>query len=133
MGHMQELFDRAVSGVIKQGEPSYDSTNQSCRYRGPCGTKCTIGHLITDEHYYRDLDTDINICDQGVQRALIASNPNLSTSFLIPSETFRMLYQLQLAHDTPAHRNPSSKQFIISFRKSSESIAKEFNLEWNHG
>jgi hypothetical protein len=50
MTNKQELFEKAVNGLLAQGVPSYDSS-RSCMYRGLNGTKCAIGHLIPDELY----------------------------------------------------------------------------------
>jgi hypothetical protein len=50
-----ELIDRAETALVAQGKPSFDPQGDGglgvCRYRGPGGTKCALGHLITDEAY----------------------------------------------------------------------------------
>lgn len=51
----QELFNMAYVGLAKQGfvrSVSDDGReNPSCRYRGPEGRKCAIGHCIPDKEY----------------------------------------------------------------------------------
>jgi hypothetical protein len=44
---MHAFFDKAVGAVVAQGKPSMNKT--SCLYRGPGGTKCALGHMLTDE------------------------------------------------------------------------------------
>ena len=53
----QEVFDRALSHLRKQGEPAiFVDEMPRCRYRTPEGLKCAIGALISDENYYLDLE-----------------------------------------------------------------------------
>lgn len=46
----QEAFDKAALHLLRQGRKSQDS-DDICLYRGPGGTKCAIGALITDDEY----------------------------------------------------------------------------------
>lgn len=47
-----EMVRFAISAMLEQGKRSVDSEDKiACRYRGPEGTKCAIGHLIPDELY----------------------------------------------------------------------------------
>lgn len=49
---LQEAFDTAYLGVLRQGRPSRSSPGSSgpkCLYRGPDGLKCAMGFLIDDE------------------------------------------------------------------------------------
>lgn len=47
---LQEFFDQAVGGVIRQGRRSV-AENGKCLYRGPNGLKCAVGHCISDDEY----------------------------------------------------------------------------------
>lgn len=48
----QEIFDIAYRGLKSQGFRR--STNgRECRYRGPSGLRCAVGHLIAPENYKR--------------------------------------------------------------------------------
>lgn len=50
----QEIFDKALAAIRKQGEPSYDSVNSECRYRLETGgkvLKCPVGHFIPKKDY----------------------------------------------------------------------------------
>jgi len=54
---VQKLFEDAIIPVIEQGGPSYFRVFiNSCRYRGPNGRKCAIGHLIPDELYNEKIE-----------------------------------------------------------------------------
>lgn len=46
----QAAFDTMVRHLRKQGRPSVEARG-CCRYRGPDGTKCAIGALISDDAY----------------------------------------------------------------------------------
>lgn len=46
---LEEMLNQVREGVIKQGEPSI--LGDTCRYRGPNGLKCAVGHIIPDEIY----------------------------------------------------------------------------------
>lgn len=53
----QDLFNTMVLGLRKQGRKSVDAVDPgTCLYRGHSGTKCAVGMLITDVHYYEDLE-----------------------------------------------------------------------------
>lgn len=54
----QEIFDKAVDGMLKQGEQSYDR-DQGCVYRHPSGLKCAVGHLISDDIYDPEMDNRV--------------------------------------------------------------------------
>lgn len=45
----QRAFETAVTHLIEQNEQSHH--NGICVYRGPNGTKCAVGALISDDEY----------------------------------------------------------------------------------
>lgn len=51
----KEFVSYIVSGLVAQGRPSFDPEPTStcpegqCKYRGPDGTKCAIGLIMSDE------------------------------------------------------------------------------------
>lgn len=100
---MQELFDRAVVGVIEQGEKSCNPRHGTCEYRSQSGLKCTVGHLISDEVYatyayggYLDAFNYLEgktLSEDIVRRALITSVG------LVDQRSIAMLGLLQEAHD----------------------------------
>lgn len=52
---LQQIFDKALFGVRAQGRPS--AVDGVCKYRGPDGTKCGVGHLIPDNVYDERFDS----------------------------------------------------------------------------
>lgn len=83
----QEIFDIVIDHLFTQGQQALDDYG-SCVYRGPCGTKCAVGALISDDEYSGDMEAK-KVSDLVVQRLL--------PTRLIPHET--LLISLQLAHD----------------------------------
>lgn len=56
MINRQEIFEKMVTGLYRQGKPSVDLFNGFCKYRGDGGTKCAIGFLIDDSEYDPSLE-----------------------------------------------------------------------------
>lgn len=48
----QKIYDFVGAFLINQGKRSYDIDKDACQYRGPNGTKCAVGAVLSD-HYYR--------------------------------------------------------------------------------
>jgi hypothetical protein len=58
----QEIFETVWNHFVVGGAPrSYDETrtNGTCLYRGPNGSKCAVGVLLTDNEYSLDMDGSI--------------------------------------------------------------------------
>ncbi len=51
----QDFFNRAVAGLASQGFARSQSEGM-CKYRGPDGKRCALGHLIADEVYQKNWD-----------------------------------------------------------------------------
>ena len=117
---LQEIFDRAVIGVITQGKPSVTKTAcgaSRCLYRGEAGTKCAVGHLIDDAVYTPDLEG--NECVRTlVMQALEQSLGKL------PEDSFNLIIQLQLTHDVAS----TGSDFLPAFIARAREIAADFNL-----
>jgi hypothetical protein len=112
---LQEMFDRAVLGVVTQGKPSV--TAVACMYRGEAGTKCAVGHLINDAVYTPELET--NGCrSKIVQAALEQSIGEL------PASSLGLLVLLQRAHDGASEFS----DFLPEFTALARLIATDFNL-----
>lgn len=110
----QEAFDKAVSGVIKQGSKSF--TSNGCKYRGPNGLKCAVGHLIPNDIYEPDMETGITY--------LYQEYPVIQKLF--KDVDLGMLTDLQIAHDKADELN-----FTSSFKQIAWEIAKDYNLNTN--
>lgn len=84
----QEVFDRVVVHARHQNCKSENGS--ICLYRGPNGTKCFVGALITDESYDHSLETN-TVVEHDVRKALQASGINITHQFF--------LRDLQKIHD----------------------------------
>lgn len=95
---MQEIFDTSVGGLIKQGCQSVDGV---CRYRGPNGTKCAAGQLISDEDYER--------FGEGIEGSSWRSSRFNSETrgvdlyYDLSDEVHNFISQLQNVHDSRAN------------------------------
>lgn len=90
----QEVFDKAVGGLLTQGCQSLKGGNKNeCMYRGDNGTKCAVGHLIDDDNYRPNVEGH-NIYAKEVQVALLASRVDITDD-----EIFELLQSLQRIHD----------------------------------
>lgn len=83
----QEAFNIMVRGLAAQGwAQSKDPVSGYCKYRGPNGVKCAVGHLISDEEYKPEMEgEDIH----GLQRDF----------HLLQDQDKDFLTHCQMAHD----------------------------------
>lgn len=107
----QRLFERVVSAVVRQGEPSVNKHRQ-CLYRGPRGLKCAAGHIIRDSEYSRSMEK-LPIEDLG----------SLLPDRLRPH--IDLISKLQSAHDD----NDRQQDFVGSFVRDCKSIAVDCRLK----
>lgn len=115
----QEAFNTAYFGVIAQGCASI--ANEHCLYRGPNGTKCGIGHLLTDEEAKSlDVDTRNNSVD------FLLMHGRLPARFSPADKDFYS--GLQSAHDRASVGNPSGSLFVLNFQSRMGRLAKAYGL-----
>ena len=57
MGKFKKAVVSAIRATVKQGQQSVSSDGGECAYRGCGGLRCTIGHMINDNHYTEDLES----------------------------------------------------------------------------
>ena len=115
----QEIFNKAVTGILEQGEQSVNYANTSCMYRGEGGAKCAVGMLIADEWYSPDLEETM-VNNLTIQTALA-----MSIGRPLSKTEISMLYDLQVAHDESGE---TEEYFIEEFLNRTKDIAKEYNL-----
>jgi hypothetical protein len=104
----QEIFDKAVGGVIAQGALAMDGT--ACCYRTDDGKKCAIGQLIDDEFYHRSLE-GYGAGSSTVMKALLRSGVDALDA---------MISYLQDAHD--------NSRDIADFKRRARKIAANYGL-----
>lgn len=104
---MQDIFDKAYLGLAKQGfRQSLDSV--SCRYNGPNGTHCAIGHLGHIPPAYEG-DSVRQLIDAG-----------LIEGWEYDAELRRFLVRLQSCHDRS--HIPANMQVAL------EALAHDYSL-----
>lgn len=113
----QFLFDKAVSGLLAQGELSL--ADGTCAYRGENGLKCGIGFLIADEFYDPDIEGNTAVFN-GVIEAVVKSNGIKED---LSADDICFLGKIQNVHDakSPWEWKPEFKN-----------LAKRYGLTWNH-
>jgi hypothetical protein len=109
----QQLFDTVVNHLRKQGKKSIDAGG-ACMYRGPDGTKCAAGILITDEEYHWDLEGKI----------VLALTTQKNKAYLpgfaeVVGPNTDLMLSLQSVHD----------QFVVEmWEKELESVAATYHV-----
>ncbi len=114
----QEIFDKAVLGVLKQGKRSVKDTHQ-CAYRGDGGLKCAVGFLIDDDDLARRMD------DYGDDLHFLLAGGSLKSE--LPNFLYEhrgLLCALQKAHDRLEHWDIGTKIVAAKFCD----VAAEYNL-----
>lgn len=94
----QELFDAVVTHLLGMDGPCKDDRGH-CDYRGPGGTACAVGALLSDsvlELYDDHISALLHRYKDAVYESLADEMPELER--LMESED--MLTDLQRAHDT---------------------------------
>ncbi len=90
----QEIFDKVVRHLMKQGKKSLVDTK--CAYRGADGASCAVGVLINDEHYDESIEGK-RVYSRRVIDALFKSGVNASE--YDEDTALYMLSTLQHIHD----------------------------------
>jgi hypothetical protein len=91
--NLQEIFDTATVGIIKQGGPASSKDTYMCAYRGEDGRKCAVGQLIPDELYTADLE------GKGVHILGIPGLQEILPQVDVTDKVFSLLDDLQDTHD----------------------------------
>ncbi len=122
----QEVFDRAVNGVIAQGRPSariLPDGKLRCLYRSPDGCKCAAGQVLTCEEDLLAADADP---DGWYSKDLdvMAKEAGIDSD---------LLYMLQHAHDNAARWSRKDDgfdngEFLVDFRIRANDVAKANGL-----
>jgi hypothetical protein len=125
MSPEQVVFDTAVRALIKQGRSG--SEYGICQYRASNGTKCAVGHLISDAEYYQHSMDDLRLSE--VMMVLSPSNP-------LKKATLSFVQQLQNAHDQASsveqnvdnYSGPPRPTFVEAFKSRARKLAHDWNL-----
>lgn len=114
---MQEAFDRAYNGVIKQGRPSL--VNGDLAFRGDNGCKCAVGHCVSDRTLKKAFKTGkVSNTGPAAQLAVVVG---------VRSDAKIYFWQdLAKCHDRPAWFNP--EVFIKEFKACCRDFARHYGL-----
>lgn len=120
----QEIFDKAMAGVINQGDLSISDTGK-CFYRNPRkpGHACGVGHLVDDETAF----ACDNIQEAGKTSAIGAISVNLIPADLVLH--MDLLEHIQMANDNAgqSHTDPAPRP--LRFLENMKHVAKIKGLE----
>lgn len=126
--NLQEIFNKAVSGVYTQGRPARGGENGSCMYivERENGTYlyCAVGHVLSDEALAL-VNNQLNAgsLEDLNQKGLL----QLSFGRKRTQQDHDMLYALQEAHDDASRYGVDD--FRADFLLKANVIADEFELD----
>lgn len=129
MTNEQIILDKAVTAIIEQGESSF--IRGECKYRGPDGRMCALGHCIADSFYDRCFEGRTPLAGLGglIIEAIMKSNPELDQTDPL-DELF--LDSLQKVHDRPAEKGLQGPEFVAAFKDGARALAESYKLEWKY-
>lgn len=120
----QEIFDTVATHLFNQGQrcaikSKTSPGTMSCVYRGPNGTKCAVGALLSDEDYRAKMDDDGMTAEM-----LIHSFKHLPTWFIRQNG---LLTSLQRVHD-----NGENWFSTLALQTALNRVAGAFDLDTTH-
>ena len=123
----QEIFDTALNGIRKQGEPAY--YGRVCVYYDTTnGNKCAAGQLLSDEAAYELSQTGMGTWFKDIYEDTYAIIEAIDIpDYLTDEDNRKFIQDIQACHDTSANA-PSSKSFMAVFEKMMESFARRYGL-----
>ena len=89
---LEDALSKAVLALYIQGKRSMSEGENSvklCAYRGDEGACCLFGHMINDEHYSPDLESN-RVSDEIVLKAL-----EKSIGYVLTNEEERVIDRMQ--------------------------------------
>lgn len=106
---LQEVYDTSVAGLASQDFKPAMNKRGECRFRGPRGRRCAIGHCIPDNIYSPKIEKSGGIWGATLDSKKLAR--------LFSNVNTGHLSQLQLCHDMAARYEslPSIKAMMISY------------------
>ena len=125
---LQEIFDKAYIGVVKQGRPSSDVNG--CHYTlntGNAVLHCAVGHLFpegTDTDDFNCLmvtEAETRLTEKGEKLASALTNAGVNVD---SKSNVLLLSRLQKAHDGA----PTDNRFLDAFKASAAIVAANFDL-----
>ena len=130
----QDLFNRSLAHLRKQGEPAIIKTDTSdpinCWYRTPTGCSCAIGGLIKDEFYSAEFEGE-TVEDPRVMEAVANSLDVDLDHFNEDIKNFLTDLQAYLHDDFGPHLlYPEERHFPTWLEQQAERFAQSYNLNF---
>lgn len=117
----QEMFDKVLFGIRRQGKKSVNQSN-ACMYRGENDCKCVIGMLIDDTEYqssWEGCSLSINPTTESCATLVNWFSSKFGKDMVDFGE------ELQACHD-----NSSKPMFIKAFEKNMSVLAVKYKLNY---
>lgn len=109
---MQEAFDTAYRGVVKQGRPAVDDDG-TCLFIDADGCRCNIGHLLT-------LDDAEQANNKPISYALTAAKDHLTDA----GDPDKFIIDLMGAHDQIS----DGPDFLSDYKSCMAVVASKYGL-----
>lgn len=128
---MQNAFNKAYLGLLKQGKPSV--AENGCAYISPGGCRCAVGFLLPDDWTFQE---SMPLEHSSIFGLFMDFDSTPMELLGIPigqrrpySKAFTFLNEIQHAHDNPATKGCSNEEWLELWQNKMESIAIEYKLE----
>lgn len=119
----QDHFNKAYLGVIAQGEPSVNTTEGTCVYLSPHGSKCAVGHILSAEELER-----YGYFQGAVDSLWGRMRDEGFADYDHPFYSDRDFYfDMQEVHDGLMHE--SGPEFVMAFKTKMKLLAYKYKLE----
>jgi hypothetical protein len=116
----QEIFDKAVGGIVKQGKPGFDYSRGVCSFYTRDGAKCAVGQLIPDQ-----LAQQWEAAPEPFNTLLFESYPELF-------QHREFINDIRLSHDRVAVNTHHPHEFMEEYLHQMKKLAKRHNLEFKY-
>ena len=132
----QQAFDAALNGIRAQDYRPSVTKYGGCRYRGPDGLKCGVGHAIPDAMYTEKFEDFPGVLhDSAIDTVLQCEHPAFDPlRALFAAVPTRLLLLLQAAHDQLLATKVSPidgtvcQEAADGWESEMSTIAREFDL-----
>lgn len=134
---LQEIFDVAIGGLIKQGAVSGDADRKPA-YRGLNGTKCPVGHMIPDAAYFPGMEGHHAMSDciwtvlieEGFLPALPSTYDDADVHAYRLREAVRkaLIQSLDDMHRMLLKDNVSPRLFNVMLASRAEKVARHYGV-----